>query len=297
MHPSDRPSDHCVEVPSSMNGFRLDRVLELIVPEMGLRGRKRLWETHKVLVDGRARPKGFRVQAGQVVELDPYGVENGNSDSVADWPGLRVVGQKTGVVAALFKPAGLPAVALAGRSGPSVEGFLPAFWPAGEAELVNRLDTPTSGLVLVALSSEFAAKYRRLEDGGVVQKGYFALVSPRLGHPVTIGNRIDAADRTVVRVLEETGEQLRRTDVEPLSYIADRNATLVKAVIYKGARHQIRAHLAHAGHPITGDDKYGGTKADRLYLHHARVDMPEFSFKAPPPWPEWPEWEDGVAGL
>lgn len=280
-----------ITVPKEMTGQRLDKVMELAAPQLGLRARKRLWETHQVLVDGRPRPKGYRVREGQVLLLKPLPQAVRGKGSPADWPGLRVVGQKTGVIAGLFKPAGLPTEAVAGRPGPSVEAFLPEFWPGGRARLVNRLDAPTSGIVLVALSPGVADGYRRMERQGLVRKEYFALVSGELERPMVLHGRIDAADRVAVRVLNDPDpDPVRRTEVEPILYSIDRRATLVRATIFRGARHQIRAHLAHAGHAVIGDETYGGAEPGGLFLHHASVQMPEYSFAAPPQWPEWRDW-------
>lgn len=285
------------EVPEAMNGQRLDHALELLAPDLGLRARKRLWETHEVLVDGRPRPKGYLISTGQTVELRALPGAGAGPGRVSDWPGLRVVGQKTGVIAALFKPAGLPTEAIAGRSGPSLEAFLPEFWPGLDVLLVNRLDTAASGLVLAALAPEVASDYRGFENQGLVRKEYLLLVYGRLERPDVLRGRIDAANRARVRVLDEPDpDELRRTEVVPLHYLEALNATLVRAVIFKGARHQIRAHLAHAGHPVVGDQAYGQGGPGGLYLHHAAVRMPEYFFQAPPAWPEWPEWS-GLPGV
>lgn len=296
------PMPNSATVPEAMEGRRLDSALELLVPGQGLRARKRLLETHRVLVDGRPRPKGYRVQAGQVLSLEPMG-EAAPPDP-ADWPGLRVVGQSTGRMAALCKPAGLDTEALAGSPGPSLEGFLPQFFPGRSVTLVNRLDRPVSGVVLAALSPEAADGYRVDEDAGKVTKVYLALVhGPCVddGRELVLDRAIDAARRKAVRVLDEpdpTG--LRHTRVRFLGAVPGRDlspndepgdAVLARVVIHKGARHQIRAHLAHAGHPIVGDPLYGRGEPGPLYLHHALLDMPGFQAHADPFWPQWPQWE------
>lgn len=278
-----------VVVTREFHGKRLDRALELLAPELGLRGRKRLLEAQEVLVDGRPRPKGYRVQVGQTVSLQP---SNGDfpEPALSDWPGLRVVGQKTGVMAALFKPAGLASEALAGSTEPSLEDFLPVFWPRAFARLVNRLDTPTSGLVLVALSPEAEGDYRRWEEKGRTIKSYLALAQGEIRESLEFDRKLDTADRSRVKVLREEASPLRRTLAEPLLFMPERRATLLRVTIKKGARHQIRAHLAHAGHSIVGDDLYGTGEAGRLFLHHRRIDLPELSFAADPIWPEWQDW-------
>ena len=205
---------------------------------------------------------------------------------------MRVVGQSTGFMAALFKPAGVHSEAIAGRPGLSAQACLPLFWPGRFAQLVNRLDQPTSGLLLVALTPEAAAAYRTQEDEGRVEKAYVALVRGRVERPFTIRRAMDAHDRKRVRVLDaETDDALRHTRVEPLRGMPDLDATIVRALIAKGARHQIRAHLAAAGAPIVGDELYGaGGERGGLYLHHFRVALPGFQAAAPPDWPQWDEW-------
>ena len=279
------------DVPESMHGCRLDQALELLLPGEGLRARKRAWERCRVLVDGRERPKGYRVQAGQVLALEPR--DAARQDSAVQIPeGMRVVGQSTGAMAALFKPAGVHSEDISGRPGLTAQACLPLFWPGRFAQLVNRLDQPTSGLLLVALAPETAKAYRALEDAGRVEKAYVALVRGRVERPFTMRRAIDAADRKRVRVLDaDIGDFLRHTRVEPLREVPDLGATVVRALIAKGARHQIRAHLAAAGAPIVGDELYGaGAEEGGLYLHHFRVTLPDFQAAAPPAWPQWGRW-------
>lgn len=281
-------------VPPEMEGRRLDQALELVLPGAGLRARKRAWEAGAVLVDGFPRPKGYRVMAGQVLTLragEPAGAAGGGGVPGGVPEGVRVVGQNTGLMAALFKPGGVHSEAIAGRPGPSVEQCLGAFWPGRFARLVNRLDLPTSGLLAVALSEAMAARYRELEDQAAVTKVYAALVAGRVKAPFVCAGAIDAARRRVVRVLDEADPTgLRRTEVEPVLVQAAPGATLVRCIIHKGARHQIRAHLAAAGHPVLGDGVYGPQQGPRLYLHHFRLRLPEFEAAAPPLWPEWADW-------
>jgi len=288
---SDTPDDTArAVVPPEMEGHRLDQALELVLPGAGLRARKRAWEAGAVLVDGRPRPKGYRVMAGQVLTLRSAGP--GPDAAPGDVPeGVRVVGQSTGLMAALFKPGGVHSEAVAGRSGANVEQCLPAFWPGRFARLVNRLDLPTSGLLAVALSEAMVARYRELEDQAAVTKVYAALVLGQVEAPFVCAGAIDAARRRVVRVLDEADPTgLRRTEVWPVLAQAAPEATLVRCIIHKGARHQIRAHLAAAGHPVLGDGLYGPQQGPRLYLHHFRLRLPEFEAAAPPLWPEWAGW-------
>ncbi|BBD07328.1 pseudouridine synthase family protein [Desulfovibrio ferrophilus] len=278
-------------VPEDWYGKRLDQALELLLPEAGLRERKRMWDRYAVLVDGRPRPKGFRVQTGQELSLRSLEIE------VQDVPplvpdGVRVVGQKSDFMAAVFKPSGVHCAAIAGRPGPSVEGALDTLWPGQHARLVNRLDLLTSGLVLVALTEDAHLGYRNNEDAGQVEKVYLALVLGEVAEPFTVSYALETADRKKVRVLSHDDDNpVRWTRVEPLRRFSDMGTTLVRVRISKGARHQIRAHLAASGYLIVGDPLYGvGEEGDRMYLHHFRTSLPKFEAKVIPDWPEWADW-------
>ena len=284
-----RPEDVTATVPAELEGQRLDQALALLAPEMGLRGRKRLFEHFQVLVDGRPRPKGFRVRAGQTLGLRP--LEPGAPAAASD--GVRVAGQSTGRFAALVKPAGLHTEAVAGSPEPSLEALLPQFFPNRFVQLVNRLDRDTSGLVLAALSEEAAAAYRAAEAGQGVVKTYLALAAGSVWAEARLEAALDVADRAKVRVLATSDpDPARHTLVTPLIYSDAHRATLVRARIHRGARHQIRAHLAAAGHPLVGDPLYGAAEpGGTLYLHHCCIVLASLDFAAKA-WPTWPEWEE-----
>lgn len=262
-------------VPDELNGARLDQALVLLLPGSSLRERRRVWEQGQVLVDGRPRARGFSVTAGQRIELRPGAAAEAGTE------GARVL-ETQGGYAALFKPGGLHSAAIAGRDNASLERLLPALLPGAQAVLLNRLDQLTSGIVLAALTPEAAARYYELEDAGQVTKEYAALVHGCLEWPVTVKNALDTDNTKTTKVLPQEDESLLRwTTVEPVEYFEDQDQTLVRAVIHKGARHQIRAHLAHVLLPIVGDPLYGKGESGRMYLHHGRLEFPGFSASIP----------------
>lgn len=267
----------------------------------------------------------------------PDGDAAGNADVAP-----RVLTEAHGLVA-LYKPGGLHSAAIAGSAAPCVEALLPALLrlpdlpglpglegTTGFPRLLNRLDGPTSGILLAARTPQAADLFHAAENSGQATKTYLALVHGVLAQAVTVRRALDTANRATTRVLpQDTPDSLRHTVVTPLG-VMDIEArpgsssdagdtarhgtampvapgtpcTLVRCVIRKGARHQIRAHLAALGHPIAGDARYGspdGADADAplpqdashvarplpaatLFLHHARIELPDFHATCPPPW-------------
>jgi 23S rRNA pseudouridine1911/1915/1917 synthase len=287
-------------------GERLDRLLSR-GGRMSLRAARRLIGRGAVKVSGVERAMAYRPRAGEMVCAEaggdaasngvegggasPEGAPGGSAGSQAHpdgqhagFPGVRVIAEQGGFVA-FFKPCGLHTVFLAGGGKPCLEAMLGELCPGRRIILVNRLDKETSGIVIGALGDGEAARFRTLEDEGKVGKRYLALVEDEVAEPLTLAWRLDTDNRVKTRVLPGASpDPLRFTHVTPIARVG--GVTLVEARIAKGARHQIRAHLAGAGHAIVGDALYGGPRAKGLRLHHWRVSWPGFCASAGPDWPE-----------
>jgi 23S rRNA pseudouridine1911/1915/1917 synthase len=169
--------------------------------------------------------------------------------------------------------------------------------PTGYLEvpsLLTRLDKGTSGIELAALHPDAAESFRREERRGMVRKSYLALVRGFLAEPLRLRFRLmtDSRERTLVRE-EEEEDATRHTLVEPLGPVSSPEApcgseavSLVRVHIRRGARHQIRAHLAHAGFPLLGERLYAPPLPGvlMLYLHHAALRLPGFAATCRPDW-------------
>ncbi|MCF8105956.1 MAG: RluA family pseudouridine synthase, partial [Desulfohalobiaceae bacterium] len=198
-------------VPESYQGRRLDQTLELLIPGVGRRGRRRIWENYRVEVNGRPQEKGFMVSRGQEISLVAGNDPSRSGFALEDWPGVRIIKETSGY-AALYKPPGLHTAILGSRFEASLEQGLEVLLSSRAARLLNRLDRPTSGLVLAALRPEAAKRYLQLQRQGEVLKYYLAVCRGRLDKETEVGQRILSADRKVVRVLgEKDPDPLRRS--------------------------------------------------------------------------------------
>ncbi|MBP9943791.1 MAG: RluA family pseudouridine synthase [Desulfomicrobium sp.] len=256
--------------PEDLQPVRLDKALARQLG-LGLRRCRTLIDDGRVLVDGRSCAKGALIHPGQCVDV----VFEEFAPVCAD---VRIVARQ-GRFAALAKPGGLHTVA--GRGDACLESCLPELGLGGW-ELLNRLDFLTSGLVLAAAGAQDAAAYKAWQDGGQVCKWYLALARGMLD-ALQVRDRILDDKRRVVRVIPEQDSPLRWTTARAVRHVD--GATLLLVKILKGRRHQIRAHLAHAGHPLVGDPVYGAGEPGGLYLHHWRLDLPGFTASLAPDWP------------
>jgi 23S rRNA pseudouridine1911/1915/1917 synthase len=274
-------------VDQDADGSRLDRALEPLLPDFGLRQRRRLIETGRVLVEGRPAPAGLKVRAGQRLSLLP------DNSAPQAAPKVAIV-KRTADYAAVNKPAGLHSAALAGGGGQSLEAMLPKLFPDLKPRLLNRLDQLTSGLVLVSLNGRAAKVFAAIKPKDMV-KEYLAVVEGGIEEALELRRKLDTDDRKRTRVLGKLDpEPCNWTLVWPEAKLEE-GRTLVRVRIQAGARHQIRAHLAAASLPILGDPLYGdlpegvepGSRPQaekRLFLHHRRLEFPGFCATCEPPW-------------
>lgn len=257
-------------LPPEFESARLDQTASQAF-ELGLRQTRRLIAAGRLRVDGRVCPKSTLVRAGQdLALLDAY------EESLL--PGVAVLAQSE-QFAALCKPSGMHSAA--GQGMGSVDRALPGLGLPGW-QLLNRLDFLTSGVVLAAAREEAQAQYIQWQASGLVSKWYLAVVQGRPGS-LEIHKTIQDARCRVVRVLESEDDAVRRTQVWTLDSTGETSLVLVR--IFKGRRHQIRAHLAWAGHPILGDPVYGAGEPGGLFLHHFQVNMPGLTATSLPTWP------------
>ncbi len=157
---------------------------------------------------------------------------------------------------AVAKPAGL--LVIPGRG----EGEQPSLRQRLETELgrkvyvVHRLDRDTSGVVLFALDANVHRTLSMAFEHGRIEKRYLALVAGELVEPLEITRALAPARRGRMRVARpgEPGKAAH-TLVRPIEVLG--TATLVEATPLTGRTHQIRVHLAHAGHPLLFDHQYG----------------------------------------
>jgi 23S rRNA pseudouridine955/2504/2580 synthase len=211
---------------------------------------------------------------------------------------------------AVDKPAG---VAVHGGSGVSfgvIEQLRRARPQARFLELVHRLDKETSGVLLLAKKrSALTALQDQFRARGT-DKTYLALVlgdwpAQKKVIDVALHKYLDAAGERRVRAVDADDEDEGRRSIT-LVKVRRRfeRFTLLEVTIKTGRTHQIRVHLAHEGHPIVGDAKYGdfaqnkalskgagheAAKFGRMFLHawHLAVDHPatgeRLAFTAPLP--------------
>jgi 23S rRNA pseudouridine1911/1915/1917 synthase len=168
------------------------------------------------------------------------------------------------------KPAGLVCHPTRDGELSSLIGRVRLHLGHGEGRFVNRLDRETSGVVLVAQHAAAARELGRLiaSEAGM-RKEYLAIVHGHVADgPATIDAPLGRDERSEVAIkdcVRADGAPARtRIVVRDRFTRAGEAFSLLDVSPETGRKHQIRIHLAHAGHPIVGDKIYG--RDERIYL-------------------------------
>jgi 23S rRNA pseudouridine1911/1915/1917 synthase len=180
---------------------------------------------------------------------------------------------------AVVKPAGVPSTHYEGREETvdrAVKHYLKEkYHKPGNVFLgvVHRLDKPVSGVLLFARTSKAAARLAQQFREGTVEKVYWAVVEGVVDQLAGTLEDWLRKDRDVgrVEVLEPQAPGARQALLHYQRRAVYDDLTWLEVRPQTGRTHQLRVQLAHHGHPIYGDSKYGSIRTfDRAIGLHAR---------------------------
>lgn len=290
-----------IEVKASEADMRLDRWFRLHFPDVGYSYLQKLLRTGQVRVDSRRAEANARLAAGAQIRVPaivrnaakpsaapsvkpPLGLSKADRDRIE-----KMILYEDEHVLVLNKPFGL---AVQGGTGTKrhIDGMLAGMadrFGGERPRLVHRLDRDTTGVLLIAKHRDAAAKLGRVFQTRSAAKTYWALVK---GVPKPPQGKVEAA---LVKAAGPDGDRVRKAlpgEQEEAMHatthysVIDRLANKAAWVSLKpvtGRQHQLRAHMALIGHPIVGDNKYGGDQNlpaeqidNKLHLHARRLVLP-----------------------
>jgi 23S rRNA pseudouridine955/2504/2580 synthase len=278
-------------------GMRLDRWFKVHFPQVTFAYLNKLTRTGQVRV-GAARVKtNTRLEAEQEIRVPPLAFDKRPADTPkADvkplTPQERRLFQSMVIhedrdIFILNKPSGF-AVQGGTKTHQHLDGLLMGLGvELGERPLlVHRLDRDTSGVIVIAKRRAVAAALGKMFATRAVKKTYWAIVQ---GVPKPPQGRIEVA---LIKAMGPEGDRMRASkageeddEQRAITHYAviDKASTIAAWVSLKpvtGRQHQLRAHMAHIGTPIMGDEKYGGHlnmpegMTERLHLHARRITFP-----------------------
>jgi 23S rRNA pseudouridine955/2504/2580 synthase len=227
---------------------------------------------------GRVKPD-YRLQVGDRVRLPP--IRTSQKRPPARPLDLPVAFEDASLLV-IDKPSG---VAVHGGSGVSygvIESLRAARPQAKFLELAHRLDRDTSGLLILCKKRTALVELHRMLRDGEVHKIYLAVVKGVLGK-----NSLELRE-SLHKYVTASGERRVAVQAEGRSAVtkvkklrASSRFSLLEVELLTGRTHQIRVHLAHAGHPIVGDDKYGDFALNRELRQRLLLHAGKLAFRHP----------------
>ncbi|MGA2402802.1 MAG: RluA family pseudouridine synthase [Syntrophobacteraceae bacterium] len=268
--------EYSFTVSNEQSGQRLDLFLSRVIPDLSRSHFKKLIRQYLVLVNGTPVKPSYETRAGDLIMARIQGPVP--DEALTPEPMLLDILFEDEDLLIVNKPPGLVVHPGAGHAeGTLVHGLLahsPRLAVQGSPlrpGIVHRLDKDTSGALVIAKSERaYLNLVRQFKERGV-RKEYLALVhgvpAEREGEVSSLLGR-HPTDRKKIAVLQNRGrEALSRWRLEK-----DWGETaLLRVRIETGRTHQIRVHLSHIGHPVVGDETYGGGKRRARNIKSAPV--------------------------
>lgn len=265
--------EYTVEKP----GVRLDAFLHRAEPSLTVGALHRYLRENKIKVNGKRLPLSARLAAGDVVRLYLPGqpAQGEGPAYLAAKPYFTPVYEDAQVLVAQ-KPAGLLVQDEAGAQADTLlnrarrylyeKGELAANAP-WLPQLCHRLDTGTSGLVILAKTPAALAQMTELIRTRAVQKEYLCVTlgAPARPQAELRGFLVKNAKRGTVRVTAAAQRGAKEIITRYETLCKSGALALLRVQLVTGRTHQIRAHLASIGCPVLGDSKYGNTQANRAW--------------------------------
>jgi len=284
-----------VTVTADEANMRVDRFLEARFPGLSFSHIQRIVRKGELRVDGKRVDSKDRLAEGQSVRIPPLKLDAPKAAGSLSEAQQKTLGDlrkmvlfEDADVMVLNKPAGL---AVQGGSGMTrhVDQMLEVMRDAKgqKPRLVHRLDRETAGCLLIAKTRFAASALTGAFRHRSARKIYWALVAgvpkPKQGRISTYLAKEENEEDSIMRVAAHGDEgashavtyyAVVETSAQKLAWVSLKPVT--------GRTHQLRAHMAHIGHPIVGDPKYfnkenwqlpGGLQ-NRLHLLARRIVIP-----------------------
>lgn len=275
-----------IEIGANEAGQRLDKFLRKLLKDVPLSAIFKALRKGDIRVNGKKQKEKYTLEINDVIEVryiqsqkmtekkenfvkvDPSGLKIAYEDSnmvvVEKWPGVLVHPDNNKKIPTLTDYV----LSYLNEKGDYLPEKEITFTPAP----CNRLDRNTSGLVVFGKNFEGLRELNEIIREGRVKKYYNALIKGRIKDGIYKGYILKNEEANISRIYDKKVKDSKEISMEVKTIQSDGAFSFIEIDLITGRSHQIRAHLAHIGNPIIGDNKYGDKKLNSYFLNKYGLD-------------------------
>lgn len=275
-----------IEIGANEAGQRLDKFLRKLLKDVPLSAIFKALRKGDIRVNGKKQKEKYTLEVNDVVEVryiqsqkmtekkgnfvkvDPSGLkvayEDNNMVVVEKWPGVLVHPDSNKKIPTLTDYV----LSYLNEKGDYLPEKEVTFTPAP----CNRLDRNTSGIVVFGKNFEGLRELNEIIREGRIKKYYNALIKGRIKDGLYTGYILKNEEANISRIYDKKVKDSKEISMEVKTIQSDGAFSFIEIDLITGRSHQIRAHLAHIGNPIIGDNKYGDKKLNSYFLNKYGLD-------------------------
>lgn len=270
-----------IEIGSNEAGQRLDKFLRKLLKDVPLSAIYKTLRKGDVKINGSKKKEKYVLELGDIVEIrditttasekkkvvnfqkvDPSHLkiifEDENLLILEKWPNVLVHGDKKGEITLTDY-----ALSYLNDKGDYIPEQEVTFTPAP----CNRLDRNTSGMVLFGKNFEALKQLNEMIRDRKIKKYYMALVKGKMNSGIYEAYIKKDSENNISEIYDQQVPMSKKIAMEVKLIQTDALYSLIEIELITGRSHQLRAHLAHLGYPIIGDQKYGEKKVNEFFIN------------------------------
>ena len=232
----------------------------------------------QITVNGSEQNVRYRLKPGDLVTIK-FPLEEASDGLLPEHGELEIVYEDEAVLV-VNKPAGMSSIPSREHPTGSMANYVLGYFAErgihSTIHIVTRLDRDTSGIMCIAKHRHIHHIMSEMQKTGKIQREYEAIAHGVVSSQSVIAPIGRKVDSIIEREVREDG-QFAHTDIRLIDAFSSNGEMYshIRLKLHTGRTHQIRVHLAYLGHPLVGDELYGGARERmmRQALHCAYLEF------------------------